>query len=59
MKASIASFATALGIAVMAALGGGLAVFSAFDDAPGGSLLGLLLIVGAVALGMRSAQRRR
>ncbi len=41
----------------MAAIGG-VAVFSAFDDAPGGSLLGLLLIIGAVAVGMRTAQRR-
>ena len=57
MKSSVASFFTALGIAAMAAAGGGLAVFSAFDDAPGGSLLGLLLIIGAVALGMRTGAR--
>lgn len=59
MKTSIANFVTALGIAAMAAIGGGVAVFSAYDDAPGGSLLGLLLILGAVALGTRTAQRRR
>jgi uncharacterized membrane protein len=59
MRFSIADFITALGIAAMAALGGALAVYSGYDDAPGGVLMGLLLIVGAVALGMRTAQRGR
>ena len=58
MKASVANFVTALGIAAMAAIGGAAVVFSEIDDAPGGVLLGLLLIIGAVALGMRTAQRR-
>ena len=59
MKTSVASFVTALGIAAMAAIGGAAVVFSEIDDAPGGVLLGLLLIIGAVALGMRTAQRSR
>jgi hypothetical protein len=59
MKFSVADFVTALAIAGIAALGGALIVFSEFDDAPGGVLFGMLLILGAVALGVRTAQRRR
>jgi hypothetical protein len=59
MKSSVANFVTALGIAAMAAIGGAAVVFSEFDDAPGGMLLGFLLIIGAVAFGIRTAQRSR
>ncbi|MGH7483019.1 MAG: hypothetical protein ACRELV_12765 [Longimicrobiales bacterium] len=59
MKSTVAGFVTALAIAVPAALGGALAVFSEFDDAPGGVLLGFLLIIGTVAFGGRAVQRRR
>jgi len=52
-----ASFLTALGIAGLAALGGAVVVYSGFDDAPGGILIGLVLIVGAVALGWKAGQR--
>ena len=58
MKSSVKNLVLALSIAIMAAVGGGLAVFSEFDDAPGGVLLGLLLIIGAVVVGMSTAQRR-
>jgi hypothetical protein len=50
------NLATALGIA---AVGVGAAVFGEADDAPGLVLLGLLLIVSACALGVRTAQRTR
>lgn len=53
------SYVTAFAIPALAALGGALAVFSGYDDAPGGVLMGFLLIMGAVALGLRAAQRRR
>jgi hypothetical protein len=47
---------TAFGIA---ALGVAAALFGEADDAPGLVLLGLLLIVSACALGVRTAQRSR
>jgi hypothetical protein len=47
---------TAFGIA---ALGIGAALFGEADDAPGLVLLGILLIVSACALGVRTAQRSR
>ena len=48
--------AAALGIA---ALGFAAAVLGEADDAPGLVLLGILLIVSACALGVRTAQRSR
>ena len=41
----------------IAALGGALAVFAGYDDSPGGSLLGFLLILGAMAFAARSRSR--
>ena len=57
MKYSAADVVTTLAIAGLAALGGAAVVFSEFDDAPGGVLIGFLLITGAVALGLRATQR--
>ena len=59
MKSSVVTFVTALAVAGLAALGGAAVVFSEVDDAPGGVLLGVLLIIGAVALGVRTATRAR
>lgn len=53
MKSLIAAIA-AIGIA---AVGGALTVFGGYDDSPGGSLLGILLVLGALASGVRSAWR--
>jgi hypothetical protein len=50
------NLAAALGVA---ALGVAAAVFGEADDAPGLVLLGILLIVSACALGLRTAQRSR
>ena len=58
MKISVADYVTALAIPTIAALGGTLVVFSERDDAPGGVLIGIALIMGAVALGLRAAKRR-
>jgi len=50
------NFAAALGIA---AVGVAAAIFGGADDAPGLVLLGILLVVSACALGVRTAQRSR
>jgi hypothetical protein len=52
----VGNLATALGIA---AVGIAAAMFGEADDAPGLVLLGILLIVSACALGVRTAQRSR
>ncbi len=50
-------FAAILPVGV-AALGGALAVYGGYDDSPGGTLLGLLLVLGMVVLqGRRSVLR--
>lgn len=53
MKSVLAAI-TPIGVA---ALGGALAVFGGFDDSPGGTLLGLLLVLGAMAFGATGAWR--
>jgi hypothetical protein len=50
------NLAAALGIAVVGVAAG---IFGEADDAPGLVLLGILLIVSACALGVRTAQRSR
>lgn len=59
MKYSASELGTALAVAALAALGGALAVYSGFDDAPGGVLIGLILVLSAVALALRAAGMRR
>jgi hypothetical protein len=56
MKRFAGTLAAALGIA---ALGVAVMVYAEADDAPGGVLFGVLLIVGAFVLGVRAAARRR
>jgi hypothetical protein len=51
MKYFVAILGIALGIAAM--------VYGEYDDAPGGVLFGMLLIVGAIAFGVRTARRGR
>ena len=58
MRYTAADLITAIAIPVTAALGGGFAVFSGYDDAPGGVFIGGLLVIAAVALGLRAARRR-
>lgn len=58
MTSPVANFVSALVVPGLAALGGAAIVYSEFDDAPGGILVGILLIVGAVALGLRAAGSR-
>lgn len=54
MKAYVIAFA----IAAVAALGGDLAVFSEYDDAPGGVLIGGFLVIAAAVAGARIMNRR-
>ncbi len=56
MKSFVAIFAPALGVV---AIGLAAIVYGKADDAPGLVLLGILLIVGALAFGMTPALRSR
>lgn len=40
----------------VAALGGGFAVFGGYDDSPGATLLGALIVLGAMVFGARAAR---
>jgi hypothetical protein len=53
---SILAAITPIGIG---AIGGALAVVGGYDDSPGGTLLGLLLVLGAMAFGARGALRNQ
>jgi hypothetical protein len=54
MKSFVATLAAALGVV---AVGVTAAMHGEADDAPGLALIGILLIVGAFALGVRTAYR--
>ena len=43
---------------VVAALGIAFAIYAGYDDSPGGVFLGMLLIVGALALGVWAIRAR-
>lgn len=43
----------------LAAFGGGLAVFGGYDDAPGATLLGALLVLGAMVFSARTTTRTK
>jgi hypothetical protein len=59
MKFSVTNLLIALGLI---AIGVGIAAAGIYigetDDAPGAALLGILLMIGAVALGVRTALRK-
>jgi hypothetical protein len=52
-------FVAAIAPIGIAALGGALAVFGSYDDSPGGTLLGMALVLGALAFGARSARHQQ
>ena len=58
MKSSVTNLLIGLGIV---AIGVGIAAVGIYigdtDDAPGAALLGILLMFGAIALGVRTARR--
>ena len=59
MKSSVTNVLMALGLI---AIGVGIAAAGIYigetDDAPGAALMGILLMIGAVALGVRTAWRK-
>ena len=59
MKSSVTNILIALGLI---AIGLGIAAAGIYigetDDAPGAALLGILLLIGAVVLGVRTARRK-
>ena len=59
MKTSVINILVALGLI---AIGVGIAAAGIYigetDDAPGAALIGILLMIGAVALGVRTARRK-
>ena len=59
MKYSIANLVSALGLVVIGvAIAAGGIYLGDTDDAPGASLMGILLMIGAVALAVRTARRK-
>jgi hypothetical protein len=60
MNSSVPNLVMALGVSVI-----GIAIAAAgiyigdTDDAPGAALIGIVLMIGAVALGVRIARRKR
>jgi len=59
MMSSAAKFASALGfVAIGAAIAAVGIYIGDTDDAPGAALIGILLMIGAVALGVRTARRK-
>ena len=59
MKSAVTNFVMAL---LLVAIGVALAAAGIYigenDDAPGAALLGILLMIGAVALGVRTVRRK-
>lgn len=57
MKANVRDVVSSAFVALLAALGGVAVVLAEIDDAPGGILIGLLMVVGAFVLGLRARRR--
>lgn len=59
MQSSIRNFVMALGlVAIGVAVGVAGIYIGEKDDAPGGSLIGILLMIGLIVLGVRKARRK-
>ena len=60
MKSSVTNLVVALGlVAIGIAIGAAGIYIGDTDDAPGAALMGILLMIGAVALGVRTAPTTR
>lgn len=57
MKYTARDVLGALVVASLAALGGVAVVLAEIDDAPGGILIGFLMVAGAFALSLRARKR--
>jgi len=59
MKSSVPNVVLALGlVAIGVAIGAAGIYVGDTDDAPGAALIGILLMLGAVALGVRTMRRK-
>jgi len=59
MKSSVTNLVMALGlVAIGLGIGAAGIYIGDTDDAPGAALVGILLMMGAVALGVRTARRK-
>jgi hypothetical protein len=59
MKSSVRNFVVALGfIGVGVAIGAAGIYVGQIDDAPGAGLIGIVLMIAAVALGVRTMRRK-
>lgn len=59
MKSSVTNLVTALVLlAIGVAIGAAGIYIGETDDAPGAALIGILLMIGVVALGVRTARRK-
>lgn len=59
MTAASANLAKAIGIAVLGiAIAVGAVILGEYDDAPGASLAGILLMLGSFVLAVRIARRK-
>jgi len=59
MKSAVTNLVKALGIvAIGLAIGAAGIYIGDTDDAPGAALIGILLMIGAVVLGVRTARRK-
>ena len=59
MKSSVTNLVKALGLVAIGAAIGAVGIYIGdTDDAPGAALIGILLMIGAVALGVRTARHK-
>jgi len=59
MKSSVTNFVMALGlVAIGVAIGAAGIYIGDADDAPGAAFIGIVLMIGAVAHGVRTARRK-
>jgi len=59
MKSSVGSVIMAIGLVAIGVVFGAAGIYvGETDDAPGAALIGILLMIGAVALGVRIVRRK-